>query len=352
MTLAPFRQGAGILDRSDRGKLQFTGEQARWFLNQLVTNEVEHVEPGHGADALLLTPNGRITAVMRLLVAGRSVFADVDPGQAPPLLDFFQGRVFTTRVEIADVTDGFGLVCVLGPAADRVVREAVAGLVEGESDQDRALGASLPSDDEHASTHFGSAALVRVVRPVRGLDLWVRRADAGKLIAALQAAGGERVTPEDYGALCVVEGLPRFRVDFDERFLPQEAALERAVHFNKGCYLGQEAVAMAQRGRIKRRLRHLGFVSGPATGSIRHEGEEAGAVTSAAAEDGTGFGIGAVRTAVPLGAEVDVVPGEGSPARAVVAELPGTSEGPKPPSARELRERLWGVPAPPKRSRS
>ena len=94
---------------------------------------------------------------------------------------------------------------------------------------------------------------------------------------------------------------------------------------------------MTQRGRVKRRLRHLRFEGGDArTGTVRQGDEEVGRVTSAAGR----FGIGPVRTTVESGATVEV--GE-PPARATVGELPGTVTGPSLPSARELRERLAGV---------
>jgi folate-binding protein YgfZ len=317
---------AGVVDRSDRGKLRFRGDQALWFCDQLLSNQVVDLADGQGAEALLLTPHGRIRALLRLVSNGGEVMADMEPGLAAGVAEFFQGKVFSTRVEIADVTDDFGIVSVLGPAADDVVR--------GMTLVDR-----LPTDAEHASVRCAAALVVRVARPVPGLDLYVPGGALDVTLASLTAAGGTPATPEDYEALRAASGLPRDRVDFDEGFLPQEAALERAVHFAKGCYLGQEAVAMTQRGRVKRRLRHLRF-DGPArAGVVRHEGQEVGRVTS----PGGGFGIGPVRTTVALGDRVEV--GEDPPVAAVVEELPGTVAGPRVPSARELREALAGKPA-------
>ncbi|MGH2811520.1 MAG: YgfZ/GcvT domain-containing protein [Actinomycetota bacterium] len=338
----PFRSGAGVVDRSDRTKLHFTGEQAFWFIDQLLTNKLDEMEAGTGAESLLLTPNGRTIAWFRVLASGSSAFADCDPGQGPMLTEFFRGRVFTTKVEIADRTGDFGIITILGPRADQVTTKVLSELASKETPEQRGLGLTMPGDDEHATTHFGASVAVRVLRPVRGVDLWVTRDRVDEVIDRLQAAGGEVVGVPSYNDLCVVEGLPRFGIDFDDKYLPQEAALERTVHFAKGCYLGQEAVAMTQRGRVKRRLRHLTFETDPATGPITFQGEPAGTATSAAAEDGAAFGIGAVSTSVPLGAIVEVSSGEEPRARAEVHELPGTLEGPSVPSARELRERLQG----------
>lgn len=99
---------------------------------------------------------------------------------------------------------------------------------------------------------------------------------------------------------------------------------------------------MAQRGRVKRRIRHLHF-EGPATvGRITYEGVEAGVVTSSALFDGGGLGVGTVSTGIPLGSRVTVLGQGGAATSAVVHELPATLSGPAVPSARELRERLQG----------
>jgi tRNA-modifying protein YgfZ len=135
----------------------------------------------------------------------------------------------------------------------------------------------------------------------------------------------------EYEVMRVQAGAQAFESDLEAGYLPQEAALERAVHFKKGCYLGQEAVAMAQRGRVKKRLRHLEFTGAPALGEVIFDGAPAGTVTSVS----SGFGIAMVKTSVPLEAEVSV-----GDATATVHELPGTIYGPRVPSARELRERL------------
>lgn len=321
---SPFAS-AGVVDRSQRGKLAFRGDQALWFCDQLLSNQVVGLADGEGAEALLLTPHGKIRALLRLVSNGGEVVADMEPGLAAELAEFFGGRVFATRVEIADVTEELGIVSVLGPAAEDVVARVTQA-------------SRLPAGAEHASVRCAAAILVRVARPIPGLDLYVPKGALDGTLASLEAAGGTPATEEDYEALRVTQGLARDRVDFDEAFLPQEAALERAVHFSKGCYLGQEAVAMTQRGRVRRRLRHLRFAGAARAGVVRHEGQEVGRVTSL----GDGFGIGPVRTSVALGERVEV--GEDPPAAAVVEELPGTVAGPRVPSARELREQLAGDP--------
>ena len=56
----------------------------------------------------------------------------------------------------------------------------------------------------------------------------------------------------------IAEGIPAYGVDIVERDLPQETSQMRALHFNKGCYLGQEIVErIRSRGNVHRHLRQL-----------------------------------------------------------------------------------------------
>ena len=339
MSLEPFRQSAASVDLSDRSKLQFTGEQAFWFLDQLLTNKLDELAPGSGADALLLTPKGRIVAPLRVLAAGKSAHVDGPAGMGEELRSFFDGRVFTTKVEVSDRTEDFAIIAVLGPRSDELTRQVLETLVAEETAEQRDLGLVIPGETEHETSHYGASVVVRVTRPVQGLEIWVRSDRKDELSAALSEAGVEVGSFDDYFDLCSLAGVPRFGVDFDNTFLPQEAALEGAVHFEKGCYLGQESVAMAQRGRVKRRLRRVRFEGSPLLGTVRFEDAEVGRVTSAAADGSGGFGIATIKTTVPLRERVQVLDGERI-ATAVVEEIPGTVEGPAVPSARELREQL------------
>src|SRR3954454_7482293 len=63
-------EGAGLVDRSEAGKLLLTGEQAREFLDGQVSNAIAELEPGHGRYATLLTNKGRMLGDLRVLAVG------------------------------------------------------------------------------------------------------------------------------------------------------------------------------------------------------------------------------------------------------------------------------------------
>jgi len=122
------------------------------------------------------------------------------------------------------------------------------------------------------------------------------------VIAAAEPPAVDSIDPQSLEALRVERGLPRDRVDFDERSLPQESGRDAtAISFKKGCYLGQETVARIDAlGQVNRLLARLRFEGdGPSPGAeLTHEGATVGRVTSVATTaTGEAIGIGTVRRA-------------------------------------------------------
>ncbi len=85
-------------------------------------------------------------------------------------------------------------------------------------------------------------------------------------------------------ALRIERGIPRYGVDIDETTLPQETGQLHAIHFNKGCYIGQEIVErIRSRGHVNRMLVRLESSELLEPGAaIEAEGREIGRITSAA----------------------------------------------------------------------
>src|SRR5262249_39272971 len=84
--------------------------------------------------------------------------------------------------------------------------------------------------------------------------------------------------------LRVEQGIAKLGVDATEANLPQEARLSRALHFDKGCYLGQEIIARLHfKGHVNKILAGLKIENAlpPQQGAPIFEGEkEAGKITS------------------------------------------------------------------------
>ncbi|HEX2294981.1 MAG TPA: hypothetical protein VHN37_06690 [Actinomycetota bacterium] len=255
-------------DRSGRGKLRFTGPQRAWFLHQIMTQAFEDIAPGEARETAMITAHGRMLGYMEVVATDDALLAHFEPDLLATLPDEIGRYVFATRVEIEDVSADMGLVLVAGEAWSR---------------------ASVDAAVVHPTSSLGIPAAY----------LWVPVQDVDATIAAVEAAGARRAGEDELEAIRIANGVPRWGYEMDSKTIPQEAGIEtRAVHFDKGCYLGQEAMAKIQfRGKVNRRVAPIQSEDGLERGAdVVSEGTTVGRVTSAAG----GRGLALVKhTVVP-----------------------------------------------------
>ncbi len=113
------REGAGLLDRSERATLEVRGPDAADFLQGQVTNDVQALEPQTGCYAAMLNPKGRILADMRILrVAPERFLLDTESSAREAVLRDLRMYKIGRQVEVADTPDR-SIVSVIGPRARR-----------------------------------------------------------------------------------------------------------------------------------------------------------------------------------------------------------------------------------------
>ena len=109
----------------------------------------------------------------------------------------------------------------------------------------------------------------------------------------------KRLDPEISEADRIFRGIPRYGVDIRDRDLPQETNQPHALHFNKGCYLGQEIVErIRSRGQVHRlftRFELQGDLPTELPTPLEANGKPAGELTSATAIEGKLYALGYAR---------------------------------------------------------
>jgi tRNA-modifying protein YgfZ len=263
-------------DRSERGKLRFTGPQRAWFLHQIMTNDFENLGPGEHRDAALLTAHGRMVGYLEAVADENAIWTHFEPELRDSLPEAIRRYVFATQVDIADVTGDYGQVLVAGPGWYELA------------------GAAAPHRLRHPTQSLGVPAGY----------VWVERAGTQDLLDALKLearAAGE----EELEEIRIAGGIARWGRDMNEKTIPQEARIEGiAVHFDKGCYVGQEAMAKIHfRGKVNRQLRKLEAPAHLPVGSdVMLDGAKVGTITSSS----RGRALGILRYTVEPGSVVDV----------------------------------------------
>ncbi len=120
-------------------------------------------------------------------------------------------------------------------------------------------------------------------------ELWTTSEAAPELLTALIRDGAVPTDPQSLESLRILEGTPLYGTDIRNsekaRELPQETAQTRALHFNKGCYLGQEIVErIRSRGNVHRTFAafRLEGQLPPAGSPVEAENKAVGELTSVA----------------------------------------------------------------------
>jgi len=220
-----------VFPLEERKTILVTGKDRTSWLNGMVTCDVTKVAPGKAAYGFLVEKKGRIQT------------------------DFF-------------LVAAEGRIALAVPAK---LRDAVLATLDHHLIME---DAELTTPDTPWFYASGSGALELTGE----LDLF---GEGGGLLDAYTGPLGD---PEQLNALYIERGWPRFGVEFDETFYPQEANLEKVgVSFDKGCYLGQEVVYMLEnRGHVKKKLVPLDLAElvPPGTPLTTPAGDAVGAVKS------------------------------------------------------------------------
>jgi folate-binding protein YgfZ len=269
--------GAATVDLSHRPVIRVAGADRLTWMHSLTTQHLTSLQPGVWTQALVLSPHGHVEHHLQLVDDGKAVWAHLEPGTTPALLEFLERMKFLMRVEVADVSTEWAVLHAAG--SDRLVPRAELSSYDGE-------------------------------------------------LAGLWA----------YEALRVEARRPRLGLDTDHRTIPNEVGwLVHAVHLDKGCYRGQETVARVHNlGRPPRRLALLHLDGSdselPATGeAVTLDGRDVGRVGTAVRHHELGpIALALVKRQVPDDAEllagttaarIDPAPDDDpvSPARAAAA---------------------------------
>ena len=258
----------------DRGYVVLRGsDRVRW-LNGMITNNVRDLVPGHGVYAFLLNPQGKIQADLYAFNRGDTLIVTADRSQVETILQIFERYIIMDDVEMENNTGKFDTLGIAGPKSAEILMAL---------DFQQQL-ASL----EFASWNFRGMGLtvVRCDNPcLPNFELWLDPAHASPIFQVLLECGAVRVGNAMLETLRIACGIPKFGRDIRERDLPQETAQDRALNFNKGCYIGQEIVERVRsRGAVHRTLVGFRAASMLSPGArIQNEGKDVGEITSVAA---------------------------------------------------------------------
>lgn len=242
---AGLRAAAGdavIADLSgDYAVIAVEGADSRNFLQGQLSTNLPLLTPALSQFSSWSNARGRVTVTLRVLECDHRLLLLLPQALAATVLKGLSMYVLRAQARLMDVS---GTLCQFGLAGERA------------ADLLATCGLNVPAEINALTEHQG-LRLVRlhgttprylVLGPNRGLQpLWTN----------ILERGARPVGSDAWTLRRILAGEPEVHPETSGHFVAQMLGLEElgAVHFNKGCYLGQEIIARAHyRGAVKRHL--------------------------------------------------------------------------------------------------
>jgi folate-binding protein YgfZ len=274
--LSALLRGTGISRLENVGWIRVTGEDRVRWLNGMVTNSIQALTAGEGTYNFLLSVQGRIQGDATIFASADNLLMETETSQIAGLIALLDRFIIMDDVELADITANRSGLSLVGPQAPSLLQQI--GITTNNL-KTLSMQTVAWEGTEVSVVHAYSPLVPRY-------ELWANVATTAKLHTALSTAGATPCEDQALNWLRMLEGTPLYGSDIRDRELPQETGQTRALHFAKGCYLGQEIVErIRSRGNVHRTF--SGFrLDGelPTAGvPLEADGKQVGELTSIAA---------------------------------------------------------------------
>ena len=268
-------EAAAFAAVDDLGFIRVTGDDRVRWLNGMATNSIQALEENQGCYSFFLNAQGRIQGDATCWLLRDSILLETTRTQVATLIAHLERFIIMDDVELADITsERLGLL-LIGPQAPEILER---------------LGLPTPPPLRmiHSTFETSPIDLAHQHSPlVERFELWSTADTIAKITNALKKMALSEAGSDALECLRLLEGTPLYGTDIRAKELPQETNQTRALHFAKGCYLGQEIVErIRSRGNVHRVLSAF-TVTGPLPPAgtplfVEDPGKAVGEITSAA----------------------------------------------------------------------
>jgi len=308
------RAGAALRDAQASFRLYMRGADHLDFLHRMTSNDFHNLQIGYGLEAVFIEHRARILDLATCYRGPDTTALILSPDSRAAIPDWLDRFIFAEALELVDQTDETAMFELVGPqAAQLIVCTLDVDLAKLQDHQlldlQIADGLWLARTAGPGLRAFGPLATVE--------DLWQR----------LAAAGARPIGAATWEILRIEQGLPLLGRELTQDYNPWEAGLGRAIHLDKGCYIGQEVIARLDTyDKVKQHLVGLRLSADklPAIGQpLRDGAREVGRITSTVYSPNLGpIALAYVRRSAC--AEGTVLDSDGT--QATVASLPFSHE--------------------------
>ncbi len=240
---------AAIFGRDDLQAIEVTGKDRVKYLQAMITQDVVGLADGAVTQACLCEAQGKILAIFKLFKEPERIWLWTDFANAAFLRDHLDRYTIMNEVEL-ELRPELAAVTLVGPQELVIAQELHLPAGEPATVVDATVaGVAMRTWRATTGDHRPGG------QPLPERWFMLPRDAVPELVAALTAAGARIGCHAAQDALRILAGEPLLRGDIEDGSLPLEVGLRGTVNYRKGCYVGQEAIAMmTYRGQLRRHL--------------------------------------------------------------------------------------------------
>ncbi|WP_322417312.1 aminomethyltransferase family protein [Mesorhizobium huakuii] len=318
------RANVGVQDLSTMGKMDIKGPEAEALVNHVIVNDAAAMKPGQVRYSTVCREDGGIMDDLTVFRLGQEHFMLVTGSvNRLKMLPWLQHHAESRKAYVTDITAAIAFPTIQGPRS----RDLLKALIS-DTDLDDLKRWAFTSG--HVN---GTRVLISRtgVTGELGFELFVPADEASSVWDALMRAGKD-FGLKPYGVLAMFtlgleKAYPAHGIDMDETRTPFHVGLDRWIKFDKGDFIGREALLKIRDEGLDERWTGLildGDKPAATDARVLADGEDAGIVTYS----DHGYSLGKVLATAHLrlpftaiGAELSIDI-DGVPTRAVVAPMP------------------------------
>ena len=224
-----------IIILKNRGLISITGEDAKDFLQNIITNDVDKVSESSSIFAALLNPQGKYLFEFFVIKTKKGYLLDCDGVTIDEFIENLSKYIIRSKVNIKNLTSDF-VVAVINLEDFKLVQKEIG------NDFSTLIYRDTPIFLDPRHDNLGA----RIVSPLEKLYLTIKK-------LKLKIVDSQLYAKEAHIKGVPIEGLKNLQ----NQIFALELNFEKlnAVDFKKGCYIGQENTArMKLKNKVRRKL--------------------------------------------------------------------------------------------------
>lgn len=274
------RKTAGLFDISHMGRIVIEGARAKEFLQEVITNDVQKLKPGRALYTLFCQENGGVIDDL-ILYQGfhpQTFILVINACNFQKDLDWLKRRASQMKIKIEDITEKQPMIALQGPNSLKIMERAGAKIKRLRYFRWKSvkiLNKIWAIVSRIGYTGEDGFEIIVLSKDV--VELWQSLLKIGQEFGLKPAGLAARDT------LRLEAGLPLYGHELSEKITPLETGLERFISFEKGDFIGKEALLKQKKEGVKKKLVGFEVIDGRMARygyPIFNENEEIGWVTS------------------------------------------------------------------------